>query len=207
MAGPAPTKFLIALAAFCLGCALHGQGVLQPSAGQSQPVRKDAAPKRPRAISPEVAAQLAANAPKYAPPRALPTPTPIEEQPDMRDIDKPRNTIIRLPSYIVREPKPAVLSERAVHTDKGLADIAVRRYISDFDRAMNRITLPLFGLSTEARAMAMYEEDERLTNMSELNENVRMISATDQAAGTYIKREVDKTYMRTGDFGWRGDSP
>lgn len=125
----------------------------------------------------------------------------------MRDIDKPRNTIIRLPDYVVREPKPAVLSERAVHTDKGLANIAVRRFISEFDLAMNRLTLPLFGNSVESRAMMMYEEDERLRNMSELNENVRMISATDQAAGTYVKREVDKTYLRTGDFGWRGGNP
>lgn len=195
------------LAALGLGCSLHAQGVLQPSAGQPQPARRETAPKRPRTISPEVAAQLSANTPRFAPAPPRPPPTPIEEQPDMRDIDKPRNTIIRLPSYIVREPKPPVLSERAVHTDSGLADIAVRRYISDFDRAMNRITLPLFGRSLEARAMGMYEEDERLGNMRALDENVRMISATDQAAGLYIKREVDKTYMRTGDFGWRGTSP
>ena len=46
------------------------------------------------------------------------------------------------------------------HTEKGLTDIAMRRYISDVDRALNRWTLPLFGSSKEARALAMYAEDE-----------------------------------------------
>jgi hypothetical protein len=33
-----------------------------------------------------------------------------------------------------------------------------------------------------------------------------MASATDKAAGAYIKRETQNTYMRTADFGWSGDS-
>lgn len=123
----------------------------------------------------------------------------------MREIDRPKNTIVRLPQYIVREPKPVVLSERAVHTEQGLADIAVRRYISDVDRALNRFTLPLFGSSYQARALAMYAEDERLENMSELNDNARAASQSDPAAGAYIRREAQETFMRTPDFGWSGN--
>lgn len=163
--------------------------------------------KRSRAISPEVAATLSANTPRYAPPPPTPPPTPANELPDLRDIDKPRNQIIRLPDYVVQERKPVVLSERAVHTRAGLADIAVRRYISDVDRALNRFTLPLFGSSAEARALAMYEEDERLRNMADLADNAAMVSTSDKAAGAYVKREAEKTYLRSSDFGWRNSAP
>lgn len=174
---------------------------------ESTSTRKAAPPSRPRAISPEVAAQLSANTPKYAPPPPKPPPKPEEELPDMREIDKPRNTIIRLPQYVVQEQKPAVLDERAVHTSKGLADLAVRRYISDADRALNRFTLPLFGRSYQERALQMYAEEERLRNMADLNDAAAMVSTRDKEAGAYVKREAERTYLRSSDFGWRGNNP
>ena len=81
---------------------------------------KPAAPRRTRVISPEVAAALAAAAPQYAPPPPKPVPKPEDELPDARETDKPANGIVRLPKYLVLEKKPAILSERAVHTAKGL---------------------------------------------------------------------------------------
>ena len=164
------------------------------------------APKR-RAISPEVAAQLGAVTPKYAPPPPRPAPLPEEEQVDLREIDKPKNGIIRLPKYIVQEPKSPVLTERAINTPKGIAEIAMRRYISEADRALNRFTLPLFGSSMEARAMAMYAEDERLKNMSELSDAAKAAGKSDPAAGEYVRREAQKTYLRSSDFGWQGGGP
>jgi hypothetical protein len=169
--------------------------------------QKAPAPARPRAISPEVAAQLSANIPKYSPPPPKPAPKPEEELPDMREIDKPKNTIIRLPKYVVQEQKPAVLDERAVHTSTGLADLAVRRYISEADRALNRFTLPLFGRSYQERALQMYAEEERLRNMSDLNDAAAMVSARDKEAGAYVKREAERTYLRSSDFGWSRNGP
>lgn len=159
-------------------------------------------PRRTRVISPEVAAQLAAATPQFAPATPKPTPTPEEEQPDLRDIDKPKNGIIRLPKVVVHEKPPPVFNEKTVSTKKGLADIAMRRYISETDRALNRLTLPIFGSSTEARALAMYEEDERLKNMADLSDSARMVSASDKAAGAYVRREATKATMREGDFDW-----
>lgn len=175
--------------------------VLNP-APAAEPAQAPAPRKRTRAISPELAAQLAASVPKYQPPPPKPPPKPEEEQVDMREIDKPKNTIIRLPKYVVQEPKSPVFSERAISTQKGLAAIAMRRYISEADRALNRYTLPLFGISAEARALAMYAEDERLQNMTDLNDAARNASKSDAAAGTYIRREAEKTYLRSSDFGW-----
>jgi hypothetical protein len=173
-----------------------------------QPVPRTPTPERPRAISGAVAAQLAAAAPKYTPPPPKPEPKVEEEEPDMRDVDKPRNGIIRLPKYVVREPKPAVLNERAVNTAQGLKEIAMRRYFTDAGLALNRFQIPLFaslsteGNSNEARAMEMYREDERLQNMADMKDAARTSAVTDPAQGAYIRREVQKTYMRTNDFGW-----
>lgn len=196
-----------ALAAF----ALPAQAQQAPAAPQTSifaPKKEEtsnnsAAPRR-RAISPEVSAALSAVSPKYTPPPPKPEPKPESEQVDMRDVDKPKNTIVRLPKYIVTEQKPPVFSERAITTDKGLADIAVRRYISEVDRAMNRFTIPLFGASMEQRALAMYAEDERLKNMADLRDAAVDAAKTDPAAGAYILRATRDTYMRTSDFGWQG---
>lgn len=157
-------------------------------------------PRRKRAISPEVAAQLAAAQPKFEP--APPKPPVEEEDVDLREIDKPRNGIIRLPKFVVREPLPPVFSERAVHTDKGLANLALKRYGTEAFRALNPFAVPMIG-SPEAVAMMMYEEDERLRNMADFNERARMMSATDKEAGAYVKKQVDSTFMRPGSFEWR----
>ena len=149
---------------------------------------------------------LAAATPKFtpAPPKPAPKPTPEEEQPDLRDIDKPKNTIVRLDPFLVRESKPPVFSERAINTQKGLTDIAMKRYISDVDRALNLASLPFIGRLSEARALALYSEDERLKNMSDLRDAGNNAGKVDSAAGAYILKESQSTYMRTGDFGWGG---
>jgi len=141
--------------------------------------------------------------PKYNPQPKAAEPKPEEELADLRDTDKPKNQIIRLPQVMVREPRNPVLRERDVNTKEGLTALAERRYISDSDRALNRITVPLFGTSSETRAMAMYAEDERLKNMADLNDAAGLVSASDKAAGAYIKREAQKTYLRSADFGWK----
>jgi hypothetical protein len=89
-----------------------------------------------------------------------PAPKPEEELPDAReDGQTAQRDHPSVPTVVVQEPKNPVLTERAVNTQKGLTSIAVKRYISEVDKAMNRFTLPLFGQSVQARAMAMYAED------------------------------------------------
>ena len=138
------------------------------------------------------------------------------EAADLRDSDKPKNGIVRLPKYVVQEQRPAILTERDINTRKGLREIAMRRYISDADRALNRFSLPLFagwspgsgdGSSTEQRALTMYAEDERLKNMSDLADNTNMVMKSNAAEGTAVKREAQKTYMRSSDFGYGGMAP
>jgi hypothetical protein len=163
---------------------------------------KTSAPRRTRVISPEVAAALAAASPKYTPPPPKPEPKPEEELPDMRDIDKPANGIIRLKKFEVREARPPIFTERAIHTQKGLTDIAMKRYITETDRVLNRFRIPFLTMTNEARALAMYAEDERLQNMASLDEAAAAAAKSDTAQGTYILKEAQKTFLRSSDFGW-----
>jgi len=167
-----------------------------------------AAPQRDRAISPGVAAALSASMPKYAPPPPKPAPVPEEELPDLRETDKPKNTIVRLPKYVVREAKPPIFRDRDINTKKGLAAIAMRRYLTETDRALNRFTIPLFapfsingGTANEERALAMYDEDERLKNMSDVADQNNMVMKSDPSAGTKFKGQAQSTFMRWSDVG------
>ena len=190
--------------------------VTNPSAAPASPDSSapSTAPEKAkpqRAVSNEVAATISAGMPKYNPPPKAPEPKPEEELPDLRETDKPKNQIIRLPKYIVREPRNPVLRDRDVNTKAGQAALAEHRYISDADRALNRWNIfgqrsTAGGNSTTARALAMYADDERLSNMADLNDAAGLASASDKAAGAYIKREAQKTYMRTDDFGRSGSA-
>ncbi len=163
------------------------------------------APKHYRTVSPELAASLAATMPKYNPPK------PVEKKPDddvdLRDVDKPKNQIIRLPKYVVQEQKPPVFRERELYTAKGLAALAIRRYLSSTDLALNSTTLPLFGLSNEARALAMYAEDERLKNMADLKDSARTVGIADPTEADYIRKVTQDTYLRSSDFGTSSIGP
>ena len=53
----------------------------------------------------------------------------------------------------------------------------------------------------------MYAEDERLRNMSAMDDAARIVSLTDTDAGMYLKRAAQQTYMRKQDFGWSSRGP
>ncbi len=181
--------------------------VARPGAAQPNVTEPAAPARRKRAISADVAAQLSAAMPKFTPPPPAPPPSeaaPAQtEEIDARDIDKPRNGIIRLPKYVVREPPPPIFKEREIYTKKGLAGLAMSRYMTEADRALNGFTLPLFGTPAEARAMSMYEEDERLKNMAAMREQTRLMYLTDPATANAVKKQADSTFARPGNFEWR----
>lgn len=211
MARIAFPKFPTALLLGALAVSVSAQQAPAPSPvfapRKDEPTGSSGTTKRARAISPEVSAALAAASPKYTPPPPKPEPKPEAEEVDLRDVDKPKNQIIRLPKYIVQEQKPVVLTERAISTRKGLEDIAVRRYISEVDRALNRFHIPFLTASMQQRALAMYAEDERLKNMTDLRDAAADAAKLDPSAGTYIMRESRQTFMRSSDFGWNGGGP
>ena len=178
--------------AFAVIAAMGSDGWAQPS-GNPAPVQATpapAAPEAPRAVSPAVAALLTAAMPKYVPPEAGPSkrpPTPATEEP------KPRNGIVRLSPYIVREEKPP--TDEDLMTKSGREQWAMNTYLGsthDFDRGvLNHTTLdqlwakipvigniPFFGYtSNESRAMDHYYDEG-------LPREIKELSQLDASGGT-----------------------
>jgi hypothetical protein len=161
--------------------------------------------RRPAAGSEEVRERvseaLAARLPKYNPPKPRKV---VDEDEDEEGedgsspvLDKPRNRIIRLPAYVVEGSRPPVFREKDVYTKEGLSGLAMKRYMSDADKALNRFTLPFIGLSNEQRAMLMYAEDQRLREMNAAQDRVSTLEASDPEAAKDLKDVVDSTFIRT----------
>jgi len=63
--------------------------------------------------------------------KQLPAATPLDKQPDLRDFDKPRNKIVRLPvnmmeKYVVRGDRVPVFRNRDLYTKEGLIDLGFK---------------------------------------------------------------------------------
>ena len=190
------TPPLLALAVIIAG-PTRGQTAGGPAAdpAQTPPAAATPGPAPPppalaRAVSPEVAAKLAATAPKFVPPKS----DADQPAPDRRELDKPRNGIVRLPSYIVQEPKMRDLKERELLTPKGRLDLALKRYPG---LRFN----PLFFLgSNNGIALAMLEEEERLERMKEMADLMDLFRYSETPVSDDVKRNAQQTFIRSD--GW-----
>jgi hypothetical protein len=149
-----------------------------------------------RSVSPEVAEALSLDMPKYSPP--TPTPVTTNEPQDMREVDKPKNEIKRLPSYIVNDSRPPVFRDRDLYTKDGLVSLSYKLHPG--------LGIGNIGGLNDAPAYEIFLEDERLANIADLNDTARAIAnGGDLAEGKYILEETQDTYMRTDQgFNWSG---
>lgn len=86
---------------------------------------RDAVPPRQRPVSRAVADQLAVATREFAAAANSSTPAaPVAQT----ETDVPRNGIIRLPSYVVREQRLVVPKPRDVLTPQGRLDLALKRH-------------------------------------------------------------------------------
>jgi len=157
-----------------------------PARAQEQPPRPPAIVTEPasvpgRKVSEHVAELLAASTPHVDPIK----PKPVEKNsgplaPGVAD--KPAYDIVRLPNFVVREPR--VPSVEDVRTPRGLEVYAMNKYLgapNSFSRAvLNRFTIadawkhvPILGRypwfsSPEATAVDMYYDDEVRKKMADL---------------------------------------
>ena len=113
----------------------------------------------------------------------------------MRDVDKPKNEIPRLPKYVVHERRPPVFRERDVFSASGMLDLSFRRHPG---LSIGNI----LGLN-EGLARQMIYDDERLASIEDLNETAySMAQGGDVAEAQYILKATQDTFMRdAGDFG------
>lgn len=164
------------------------------SANASQPETRSASPSKssaPRAISAETAARIGAATPKYNPPAPAKA---AETLPDLREIDKPRNTIIRLPPFVVQEKRaPYLPTEREMRTDDEQRALALKRYPGF--RVGN-----IFGFNAEVAVMMMKEE-ERLAQKRQDEDSVELFRYSDPATYERVRLELEKAYQRAPAFG------
>jgi hypothetical protein len=154
-----------------------------------------------RSVSSGVAAALSAGAPRYSPPTPAPTPTPEVE--DMKDVDKPKNGIIRLPKYVVHESRPPIFRDRDLFTTEGMLDLTLKRHAG----LMFGDILGLNSLNKPGSpGYQMMVDDQRKDSMDDLLDTAHaMAQGGDYAEGSYILQQSDSTYMRGGgDWDWSG---
>jgi hypothetical protein len=148
--------------------------------------------KRNRAISGETSSALSAGF-SYQPPK--PVEPSENDLVDQRDIDKPRNEIIRLPKYMVEGVRPPVFSERNLYSKDDFAKLAMQRYLGK--NGLNKYQL---GKTGEAYALQMYWDDERLKNMMEGDRQVSLYRAAgDEEKAAKVEAENRSMFLRVND--------
>jgi hypothetical protein len=213
-----PLRLSLLLAAVVGAVRVFAQDPAAPPAVTTAATDTNPAPKAsadtpkhaPRVISPELAATLAVGRPKYMPPPPPVEKSPADEElPDLRDVDKPRNGIIRLPKVVVEGSRPPIFTDKQILSQKAFGEKMAKRYYSEgylaFSRFARYTPLAFFFPSAESSAMAQYYEQERLQNMGDLNEAANNAArAGDKTGSDYIKAQSNDTYMRRMDWGWQG---
>jgi hypothetical protein len=156
-----------------------------------------------RTVSSKVAAALSLGMPKYSPP--TPTPTPVAEPQDLRDIDKPKNEIHRLPKYVVREARPPIFRERDLFTKEGMLDLTMKRHAGlQFGNILDLNANPKPG----SPAYQMMVDDQRAENMDDMKDTAHALSQGDPDAASYILQQTQSTYMRGGGtWDWSSTGP
>lgn len=150
-------------------------------------------PPRPgarRLMSDEISARLASVAPKFQPP--TPTPAPPAAQPTPPEPeDRPKNTIIRLPRYIVEGERPPTFKQRELLTPKAKLELAYKRH-----PGLRFGSLPF--LSNDGIAREMIAEEEALERRRELAELTSLLAPTgDHEKDKQVREQVQETMSQT----------
>jgi len=128
----------------------------------NEPAPSIVSPRADHALSRSTSARVVSGLPRYAPPKVNGEET--DSSADLRETEKPKNAIIRLPRYHVRDRKLPEFKNRELLTPEGKIDLAFKRHPGL--KVGN-----IFGLN-RGIAMAMYADEEayeRRLEMEELN--------------------------------------
>lgn len=100
---------------------------------------------------------------------------------------------------IVKENRLPRTDDKEWLTPEARDAALVKEYIPPFDRYFfNRFTLPIIGVSKEARARMMYEEDKRLQDLKWINDQIDQVKQQDPQEAKELSRIRDTTFTRSG---------
>jgi len=157
--------------------------------GAARPVVPQPRPRLSADIKAELAGQLPAwSQPPPAPPEAPPPPPPPEAGEE----------VVQMSPVMVFADKLPRIDDKAWLTPKARDEVLKKEYLSDFDRSfLNRYTLPIIGVSQEARARQMYEEDQRLRDMKSMQDQIDVLKKSDPQAARELQQISDQIFTRT----------
>jgi hypothetical protein len=143
---------------------------------------------RPR-LSPVLTGQVASALPAWK----MPPPGSPEKAPT----PPPAPDVVRMAPVIVNGTRIPLEAEKEWRTPRGRDAALVKEYLSSFDRDfLNRYTLPLIGMSKEARARMMYAEDKRLQDLKWINDQIDDLRRVDPPAAKELLQIRDVTFTR-----------
>jgi hypothetical protein len=150
---------------------------------------KSVAPKPRPKLSPELTSQISSSVPAWKAPPAEQTPPP---PPSPKDPD-----VVQMAPVIVKENRLPRTDEKEWLAPKARDAALVKEYIPPFDRYfLNRFTLPIIGVSKEARARMMYEEDKRLQDLKWINDQIDQAKQMDPQTAKELTKIRDDTFTR-----------
>jgi hypothetical protein len=101
---------------------------------------------------------------------------------------------------VVKDYRLPRIEEKDWRTKKAEDAALVKEYITPFDRYfLNRFTLPIIGMSPEARARMMYEEDQRLRDLKWMNDEIDQMKQLDPDGAKELRSIRNSTFARPGD--------
>jgi hypothetical protein len=153
-----------------------------------------------RPVSAQTASHLADGVPQFTAPKP-PEPKPDDGDSDSAETEKPKNGIIRLPDFVVSERPPPVFTKKDLLTDKALT-----QYIYKEHPGLNLWGLMPFASLNAPVAKQISEEEDRLSNISDLRDAAITIGrGGDASQDEYIKRQTQETFRHdvwgSGDTG------
>ena len=156
---------------------------------------KPVAPKpRPR-LSPQLAAQVSTQLPVWSP-----TPAKKDDQSPPQPAASSDSDVVQMPRVVVQGDKLPRIDPKEWLTPKAWDGVLSKQYLSEFDRSvLSRYTLPLVGMTPEARARMLYEEDKRLRDLKWMNDQIDQLSRQDPAAAKALGEIRDQIFTRTNE--------
>ena len=158
--------------------------------GPAQDAVKPAVPKPRPKLSPHLTSQISASIPAWKAPPAWQAPPPPPPPPDP--------DVVQMAPVIVQEKPLPRAGDKEWLTPKARDAALVKEYLAPLDRYfLNRFTLPLFGISKEARARMMYEEDKRLQDLKWINDQIDQGQQLDPQGAKELAKIRNDTFTRS----------
>ena len=189
--------------------------VLKPSASAAKGAAPATAPKpsddhgaSPQAKPSDLNTALADSLPKYNPAKPEEKKPDDDSGPDRRDLDKPKNQIVRLPGVVVNAQQAPEVPNAAILAPQARADASMKRFVGVDPSKMSPVAAGVTRALFQAYADQQAADARREANLSDLKQTASTMSAAgDQSEGNFLQKAANDTSARPTDADWGAPVP